>query len=915
MKGKKSKPSKKLFNRYTALGVILMLLISGLASKLIVLQVVNAQQYEETANNKSHKLISEPASRGVIVDKNGTELATNVPSYMLVFTETEDSDKSFFETMPQVFKILDDNGESQVDDFELKINPFRFEFKSDDPAVRKNWELRFKKDRGLDEEIVRKLYKGKTASELTDAQKKVVDDELLKLTPEETYNRLLTQYGLTGKDSSGKVVGEDLTKKYSPEEVRRLLVIKDAVKMESFSGYKPVTIAANIKQSTAFIFLQKLSSLPGIDVQVQPIRNYPLGTLASNVLGYISKINPSQQEKYEEKGYDVSTDYVGTSGIEAAFEDRLKGAKGGKIVEVNKSGRTINELAQKLPAQGQKIQLTIDKDVQYAAEQALDRTMASLRAQGITHDDGGSNNMTNATRGAAVCIDVKTGAVLALASRPGFNPNDFADPRGLTSDEITKYFNPDYEAFGKSKGYDQQRINELFPVDTSIQGNTTIRKDKYDLIAKPLYNYATFSLTPPGSTFKPLTAIAGLESGVVTKDTTVDDEGFFNDGKGFKTEFKSDGVHGVVNLVSAIGVSSNPYFMRVGQLLRSQYGDDKLADYAWKFGLGVKPNSGVKPSTGIEIPENFGQVFNSWSAKNMYATQYLYATMEALKNGKEPNKGASCTPIDLYEHDSDSSDVKSLKSQIKDMVRSSIKDGNFDKDKAQYKTLITNLIKADPQYSGKNIGDTQINNILQLIYNVAISTGHYQTNMGTNIYNASIGQGMDQFTPLQLANYIATIVNGGNRYKVHLVDKIYDADGKNVLVDNSKPEIVEQTGISQATIEAVKEGMHEVVNSQDGTANKVFQGFPIDTAGKTGTATYSSKEIQDSVGRSSFGVYVGFAPYDNPQIAVAVVIFDAAYGANAAPVAKAMYEAYFQDELKTKYNYQLPDYVTAQTEN
>ncbi|MDP4143864.1 MAG: penicillin-binding transpeptidase domain-containing protein [Bacillota bacterium] len=897
---------KPAITRYSFLYIVTILVILSLLAKLVVLQVVDAQEYKANASTKSHKLVSEPAPRGIIVDKGGTELATNVLSYMLIFTETEESDAKIFETMPTVFKILDENGEGQRDDFELKINPYRFEFNSSNPTELRNLELRFKKDRGLDEEIIHRLYKNKTFNELNNEQKKKVDEELLKITPEETYKKLLHKYDIIGKkDGSGKVAIEDLTKKYSPEEVRRLLVVKDEIKMGSFSGYKPVIIAADIKKETAFTILQKASTLPGIDIQIQPMRKYPYGQLASSVLGYISKVN---SPKLEEKGYDTSTDYMGVSGIEGVYEDRLKGEKGGKLVEVNKSGRTINELAQKQSHQGQKIQLTIDKDIQNAGEIAFDKTAASLRAMGKNEDDGGITDTSNATRGAALCMNVKTGEILALISRPGFDPNDFSDPRGLTQEQINKYFSIDYTGFAKQHSYDEQRMNELFPQIKTIEGKSTVRKDTYDLLAKPLYNYATSSLIPPGSTFKLVTAIAGLETGTITSNDTVDDRGEFDDGNGFKTEFKSDGSNGTVNLTKAIGVSSNPYFMKLAQKLRTKYGDDILAEYAWKFGLGVKPSSGVKPSTGIEISENFGQVYNTWSSKNNYSTQYLYVTMQALKNGKESSKGASCTTIDIYDRDGDSDDVKTTKTQIKALIKDCIKDGKFGDRKAEFKQLFKDLMNEDPQYLGKDISDVQMNNILQVIYNVAISDGHFQSTTGSNIYNASIGQGQDFFTPLQLVSYLSTIVNGGTRYKAHLVNKIYAADGKTVLLDNSKPEVLGNTGIKPSTVEALKEGMLDAVTN--GTAAHEFDGFPIQTAGKTGTATYNDKQIQDSVGRSAYAFYAGFAPYNDPEIAVVVVIFDGGYGKYAAPVARAMYEAYFKDRLKSQ-GYQLPDYVNA----
>jgi penicillin-binding protein 2 len=870
--------NKERFTRYTALVIIMIFIFTSIAAKLFYIQIVQGAQYKEKANNKSITEIPEAAPRGNILDRNGNILATSVQSYQLVYNQTNETDKTFFDTMDKVFKILDQNGETQQDDFELKIDPYRFEFRSNDPAVRRTLELRFKKDRGLDGAIQNKLFKNKKGP-LTKADQDKIDEELLKITPEETFQKLIKAYKIPSN--------------YSLEEQRRFMIIKDTLKMQSFSGYKPVIVASNIKQDTAFKFLQMLNDLPGIDVTTQPIRTYPNGELGSAFLGYISKISTDQQ-KYIEKGYDPSTDYVGVAGIESVFEDRLKGTKGGRIVKLNKQGRVMEELGRRDPYPGQTIQLTIDKNVQAAAENALDSKMAELRANPYGQ---WRSNTANATRGAAVAIDVNTGAVLALASRPGYDPNLFAAPGRLSQDLYDKYFNPDLAKFGKQ--YIEQRglmanfpgktedqvLNMLFPIDKSIANNTTIRQDVYDIYPKPFYDYATQSLIPPGSTFKGITALAGLETGVITPYTTVDDQGKFDKGGGNIVYFTLDGANGIVNLTKAIEKSSNPYFMTVGKWLRNAFGDDILAKYAWKFGLGVPPNSNVKASTGIEIPENFGQVYNSVSAGNTYSLLYLWQTMSELKTGKD-SRGLSFTPIDLYDNTSDSDKVKGLKNDIKAAIQNSIKQGTKAFDNSNFNKLITELVQSDPQYSGKNITSKEISTIVNAIYYITVSDANSQLRGPFNMYDAAIGQGMDQFTPVQMANYIATIANGGTRYKVHLVDKFLDPNGK--VIEQVKPEVIEKTGISIANIDAVKAGMAAV--NQNGTAAGAFQNFPIQTAGKTGTASLTN---QNSIGRTDYSEYVGFAPLDKPQIAVYVVIFDGGQGAESAYVARDIYSAYF----------------------
>ncbi|ERI90284.1 penicillin-binding protein, transpeptidase domain protein, partial [Clostridiales bacterium oral taxon 876 str. F0540] len=466
----------------------------------------------------------------------------------------------------------------------------------------------------------------------------------------------------------------------------------------------------------------------------------------------------------------------------------------------------------------------------------------------------------------------------------------FSNPSGLSTDTFKKYFDPDYAEYGKLRGLSTSLIEKLFPVSTKTQK----RYDRFDFAPKPLYNYATYSLVPPGSTFKPMTAVAGLESGVITPADTVNDHSIFDDKKGYVQTFYDNGSgSGIVNLTKALEKSSNPYFMTVGQKLREAKGDDILANYAWKFGLGQKPQSNAKYSTGIEIGENFGQVFNTYSIKNNYAENYLLVTMEELKSGKGQYKIASFTPIDLYDNDGDTQKVKDIKTDFKNQIKEFIRNGGKDNDVIKsYVDNLNKLIAADPIYKGKNISKEEISAVASEMLMITIYDGNFQSKAPFNMYNAAIGQGMSNFTPLQLANYVATLVNGGSRYKLHLVDKILDTNGN--VIQQTKPEVVENTGIKQSTVDAIKQGM-SAVTGEDGTAAGVFDGFPIKTAGKTGSATYS--KTQDEIDRTSYGVYIGFAPYDKPRIAVAVIVFDGGHGGFIAPVARAMYEAYFKSEL------------------
>jgi len=926
------KKKNKFFNRYTTLVFVSMMIFSILLIKLIFMQVVDSQNYKDQSNSDSLKEISQPGPRGDIVDRNGVVLATNKQSYVLTFMPTEQSGLAFFETMEKVFKILDElepqiKAGTNSDSFPLKITPtYSFDFGTTDTKAAQVLELRFKKDRGLDSAIIIKEgktdsgYKDKLYTDLSLLQQAQIDKELLKITPAETFKLLWDQYTesyLDTKSDTFNQVLKDKISNYSSEDKRRFILVKDALKMQSYSGYKSVVIAQNIKRDTAFVFEEKFSELPGIDISQQPIRFYPFKDLASAVLGNISRISTTSQEKYLELGYDVDTDLVGVSGIEGAFESRLRGAKGSTKVEVNKTGRIVKEKAKMEPYPGEKVQLSINSDVQAIAEKALEKTMKDVQQQ----REAAGENTANATRGAVVVQNVNTGEIIAMVSKPGYDPNMFSETGGLTTAQNKEYFSPDYETIGnafidkmgltgQNPGQSkQQLLDSLFPIDKSIKSDTVVRTDPRDILAKPFFNYALNGAVPPGSTFKPVTAIAGLETGVITPNDTVDDEKFFMGDDGKPIWFPNDAANGTVNMAKAIQVSSNPYFMALGKKLREAKlttpKDDILAQYAWKLGLGA-PQTVKNPGTGIEITsESFGQVYNSYTLKNNYAKEYWIKIANNLKAGK--GEAGNIIPIIyLGTDDNDNDSVKKIKTNIKVIVQDSIKEGKSQD--SELRTLLTNLVDSDEKYKGKNYQKNDYTSIIQEIDYLAISTANSQINGGFNMYDASIGQSINAFTPLQMADYVATLVNGGNRYKVHLVDKISDADG--TVLQDVKPEILSTAGFKQANVDAVKAGMKKVTGD-GGTAAASFVNFAnyMQTGGKTGSATYNTD--QKKMGRSSYAWYIGFAPFDKPEISVSAVIYDGGYGSYTAPVVRDVYEAFFKDSLKKQGFVPEDDFVKA----
>ena len=925
-----NKPKKnKESSRYSVLYIIMFIIMGTIVGKLLYLQVYKYEDYKEKADVSSTKFISEEAPRGNIYDSNGNIIATNKQTYTLTYMETVDSTNLFFKTMDKVFQILEDNGEEFQDDLALKVNDnggIYFDFKTDNESSRRTLEVRFKRDRGLNEDIENEKF-GDKEGDYTDDEINEVNDELMEISAEDTFYYLVKSYNLYKlllpenytseeanelakkyKDATGKEILDDLLKEYSIQQIRRYIVVKDAIKIGSYSGYSNITIASNINRDTAFVIYQQLNDLPGINVSLKPVRYYPYGTLASAVVGYVSSISSSQQEVYELKGYDTSTDLIGVSGIESAFEEQLKGTKGGTTVKVNSQGRTTEELFKLESYPGNNVHLTIDKDVQYAAQEALKDQILKLQSEGLT----------SATRGAVVAIEVNTGRVIAMASYPDFDPNDFAIPSELSTEKYNEYFNPDLEAFGtqhiQSSGATGS-LDQLFP-DENEDG---VREDKHDLYPRAMLNYATQAFVPPGSTFKPLTAVAALTEGAISESDTVNDVGVWSNeytGTQVLENFQKIG-NGITDVRKALQVSSNYFFYETAIRLYEKNGANidalnSIARYAWKFGLGVEGNKNA--STGIQIYENFGQTYNFVSWRNSLAKNAKYSIVPDLEKGVY--YGYSFVPFDISDVSTDSDELKELKTSLKNNIKETLLKVGTDEQitsQDEYAKSILSTVKKIMEISDKykeNVAnyeadnnkevdiDAQAKTVANAIAYFTITNQTSEITSPINLVQDAIGQSMNTFTPLQMANYVATLANGGTRYKVSIVDKVTSPTGE--VIQEFTPEVIESNPIDPEILQVVKEGMRRVNTSpSNGTVYELFGNFPIEVVGKTGTADFGTSEQYEFQGRKAYANYISFAPMDNPQIAIFSTIYDGNRGGNSAYVHKAIYEAFFKEELLT----------------
>mgnify|MGYP004684123609 FL=1 len=330
-------------------------------------------------------------------------------------------------------------------------------------------------------------------------------------------------------------------------------------KIAGHSGFNPIRIKTDVTPDIVSIIEEQKSQYPGVVIEVTPIRDYILRQEGAHTFGYVSEINDTELEKMKDEGYK-SGDIIGKFGIEKIYDKELRGENGGQQVEVDVSGKPVQILGRKEPVPGDDLELTIDIKLQQAAEKAVDEQLTQIGAHAA----------------AAVVMNPQTGEILAMVSRPAFDPNLFA--HGISS-----------------KDWNQLNNNPYHPMD-----NKTITGEY-----------------PPGSTFKIVTGTAALTEGVVTPDEQIFDSGHH----WIIPKGNADGeALGWLNFRSALAHSDNVYFYEMGNRL----GIDRLEKYARMFGLGAK--------TGIDLPyEASGLVANRrYKEKNFDDGEwYLSETFDA----------------------------------------------------------------------------------------------------------------------------------------------------------------------------------------------------------------------------------------------------------------------------------------------
>ena len=755
---------KQFRRRALAVAVLLALMVAGMGATLYDLQINNGADYYEQSQRRVAETQTVESARGQILDRNGQVLVSNRVVYQVTLDTSlmKDEDKDAVttagsrrnDTILALIEAARAEGVEWTDSLPIsKTEPFTFT--TDTPyyttsvdeegevvhtltrlgrlALELGW---LEEDPTLDPE--------KAAAPAPEPEEPGLLDRIVDFftggggeepapEPEEEgpyeppdaqalLGAMCRTFGLRGAGAvdeeetpAGDVPALNLGD-LDPEDARAVAGVLFELYLRSTGVYQANEYVFAQDVDIDFISRVKEQSLPGVVIEATTVRQYHT-PYAAHLLGRVTPIFPEEVEYYtslDEDGDGVPdyslNDTVGRDGVEQAFESYLRGDPGMRTVERNTEGKIVSETWLEEPEPGGNVVLTLDIGLQGYVEQVL---AASVPAIDVEEETGGA---------ACVVLDVDTAEVLTCASYPTY--------------DITRY-NADYNQYASDP-------------------------------TMPLLNRALQGLYAPGSTFKMVTAVAGLETGIIEPDTEIEDLGrytYWSSPQPMCWIYWQRGTtHGWINVSEAIEVSCNYFFYEVGR----EVGIDVLVDYATRFGLGQY--------TGIELYEEKG-------------------------------------------------------------------------------------VMASPEFT-ESLGGTWYEG---------------------SVLSVAIGQESSQFTPVQLANYIATLVNGGTRNAVHLLKEVKSGDFSQVEY-TYEPQVLGTIEIETENLQAVKAGM--LALTTQGSVSQHFRDLPFQAGGKTGSA-----QVDDQTDANA--IFVCFAPYDDPEVALALVVERGGSGSELGAMAADILSYYF----------------------
>lgn len=931
-------------SRLFLLSVIIFALFSVLTVRLFNLQIIMGESFLDNFTLKIEREKTIKSTRGSIYDRNGIPLATDKLAYSVTIEDNYDSgSKKNMEinaTITSLIDIIESNGDRFNNDFSIVLDSNgNYVFSLDGTR-----QLRFLAD----------IYGKNSVDDLKAREKNSTPDEII------SYLCSAKKFGI-GEYTEKSDGTYDFTPEagYSKEDLLKVITVRYNLNLNSFQKYISTTVATNVNQKTVAEIMENKTELQGVDIAEDTVREYISDPSFSHILGYTGKISEEELAEYNsEEGIDSAidadeyelNDYVGKAGIEQVMERKLQGKKGRQTIFVDNLGRVTETGDKTDPVAGNDLYLTIDSDLQKAVYQLLEQKIAGIviskvvDEKPVENDDRTSSEITIPIDDVYFALFDNNFLSISHLNSDNAGPNekevyssflskqsqviaslreDLVDGNAVFNDLTNEY--QSYEGYAVS--FLQSNRRRVFDVDKIDQENETYLKWKEGSISLKEYLMTAVSEGWIDST-RIDTGKKYMDSDEVYTiivdylcDELSRDEGFAK--RIYKYMIRNDEISGyqVCHIIYEQGKlkdrGNNLSKLDAGEISAFKFMINRLrALEITPADLALDPCSGSSVVTDVNTGEVLACVsypsFDNSKLANTVDADY-FASLQNDKSlplydfatQQKTAPGSTFKPI---------SSAAGLEEGVINVGEEIVCEGLYDKVDPSPKCWI---------YPHGTHGALDIVGAIQnscnfffyeVGYRLATRGGFYNNEYGLerltkyvdlfglseksgieitesepdvskqDAVRSAIGQGSHSYTTVQLARYVNAVANESRCYNLSMLDKLTDSSG-NVLIDYT-PSVRNEIDIANSTWRSIHQGMRNAVENYD-----AFKDFPLTAGGKTGTA-------QQITTRPNHALFIGFAPYNRPEIAVATRIAYGYTSSNAAEVTRDIFKYYFKTEDK-----------------
>ena len=933
-------------NRLVLVGVVVLFLFCLLVYRLFVLQIVQGEEHLESFNYKVERTIEISGSRGNIYDCNGKLIAYNQLAYSVTLESTDETaelarergraegrdvseNEIRNEVIYRLIQLLEANGDEIQYNLPLEINgKGKLVFTETGSSLR-----RFKMD----------IYGIVNLDDLTGEEKEQAE-KWLNSSPEEVYEYL--RMGTDGPTGTGLMF--EIADSYSMEDTLKIMSVRYDQYMNRYSQTTPITVATNISEQSIAAISEQEDSFPGVEIKTDSLRKYNDAKYIAGIVGYTGVISEDELTEYNSAGGDYeANDVVGKTGIEKTMEATLQGTKGKQKVLVDNLGKIIQEVSSTEAKAGNNVYLTIDIDLQKYAYNILERRLAGIvLAHLTTANDGGDSNMIPIKDVYFALIDNNIIDITKLNRKKAEqNEKEVYQIYVRKQDSVMKMLreelsdgNTSREELSEERKEYMDYIYDML-VDSEIVSSSLVDEndDVYkdweegSISPKEFLQYAVNSgwvdisaLDIASDYYSSDEIYAELIDYIV--DTLKNDEAF--DKILYKYMIKSEELSGkrVCMLLFDQGVldkekDEDYEALRSDQMSAYNFMYEKIRNIEiTPAQLALDPCSGsvviTDPETGqVRAMVSYPSYDNNRLANGIDSD--YYASLNSDKSSPMLNRatqtrtapGSTFKPV---------SATAALEEGIVDAGSYVRCTGIFEEITPSPRCWIYPSAHGQLNVSGA-IAQSCNCFFYQMGYNLGTEHGSYSSETGLkklekyakyygldrksgveiteyephisdeDAVRSAIGQGTHSYTPVQLSRYVTSLVNEDNLVGLSLIEKTTDTDGNDLTTFEKKVE--DKLDVSDETFNLIRQGMINVVSGPNSTIRSLYDKQGLKVAGKTGTA-------QENTERPNHALFISYAPYDNPEITMTVVMPNGYTSVNAAAVARDIYKYYFNKASK-----------------